>query len=129
MNTSLLVWIILAPLLGAIMTLILFILMFLNIKEKDLPKEPNKYKFMIIGAFIMIPLNILVLKAVAKLPAKDLTISDTEFGNIKPLGMELYNNWIIPFELISILLLIALIGSVVLAKKRKSKLNDKGEQL
>lgn len=114
---------------GAIMTLMLFILMFLNIKEKDLPKEPNKYKFMIIGAFIMIPLNILVLKAVAKLPAKDLTISDSEFGNIKPLGMELYNNWIIPFELISILLLIALIGSVVLAKKRKPKLNDKGEQL
>jgi NADH-quinone oxidoreductase subunit J len=43
--------------------------------------------------------------------------------------MELYNNWFIAFELISILLLIALIGSVVLAKKRKSKLNNKGEQL
>ena len=77
----------------------------------------------------MIPLNVLILKAVSKLPAKDLTISDTNFGDIKPLGMELYNNWFIAFELISILLLIALIGSVVLAKKRKSKLNNKGEQL
>ena len=114
---------------GAIMTLILFILMFLNIKEEDLPKEPNKYKFMVLGAFIMIPLNVLVLKAVSKLPAKDLTISDTNFGDIKPIGLELYNNWFIAFELISILLLIALIGSVVLAKKRKSKLNNKGEQL
>ena len=111
------------------MTLILFILMFLNIKEEDLPKEPNKYKFIVFGAFIMIPLNILILKAVSKLPAKDLTISNTDFGNIKPLGMELYNNWIIAFELISILLLVALIGSVVLAKKRKSKINNKGEQL
>ena len=114
---------------GAIMTLILFILMFLNIKEEDLPKEPNKYKFMVLGAFIMIPLNVLVLKAVSKLPAKDLSISDTNFGDIKPIGLELYNNWFIAFELISILLLIALIGSVVLAKKRKSKLNNKGEQL
>ena len=114
---------------GAIMTLILFILMFLNIKEEDLPKEPNKYKFIILGAFVMIPLNILILKAVSKLPAKDLSISNTDFGNIKPLGLELYNNWIIAFELISILLLIALIGSVVLAKRRKSKLNNKGEQL
>lgn len=114
---------------GAVMTLILFILMFLNIKEEDLPKEPNKYKFIVFGAFIMIPLNILILKAVSKLPAKDLSISNTDFGNIKPLGMELYNNWIIAFELISILLLVALIGSVVLAKKRKSKINNKGEQL
>lgn len=114
---------------GAIMTLILFILMFLNIKEEDLPKEPNKYKLIVIGAIIMIPLNILILKAVAKLPEKDLSISNTEFGDIKPVGMELYNNWFIAFELISILLLIALIGSVVLAKRRKSKLNNEGEQL
>jgi len=114
---------------GAVMTLILFILMFLNIKEEELPKEPNKYKFIILGAFVMIPLNILILKAVSKLPAKDLSISNTDFGNIKPLGLELYNNWIISFELISILLLIALIGSVALAKRRKSKLNNKGEQL
>jgi NADH-quinone oxidoreductase subunit J len=114
---------------GAIMTLILFILMFLNIKEEDLPKEPNKYKLIVIGAFIMVPLNVLILKAVSKLPEKDLSISNTEFGDIKPVGMELYNNWFIAFELISILLLIALIGSVVLAKRRKSKINNKGEQL
>ena len=114
---------------GAIMTLILFILMFLNIKEEDLPHEPNKYKLIVIGAFIMIPLNVLILKAVSKLPSKDLNISESTFGAIKPLGLELYNNWIIAFELISILLLIALIGSVVLAKRRESKLNNKGEQL
>ncbi|MCB9096394.1 MAG: NADH-quinone oxidoreductase subunit J [Arcobacter sp.] len=55
---------------GAIMTLILFILMFLNIKEEDLPKEPNKYKLIAIGAVIMIPLNVLVLKAVSKFHIK-----------------------------------------------------------
>lgn len=110
---------------GAIMTLILFILMFLNIKDEDLPKEPNKYKLIALGVAIVIPLNILVLKAISNLPSKDLSISDTDFGDIKPVGLELYNNWIISFELISILLLIALVGSVVLAKKRKSKLNSK----
>jgi len=109
---------------GAIMTLILFILMFLNIKDEDLPKEPNKYKLIALGVAIMIPLNILVLKAISNLPAKDLSISNSDFGEIKPVGLELYNNWIISFELISILLLIALVGSVVLAKKRKSKINE-----
>lgn len=107
---------------GAIMTLILFILMFLNIKEEDLPQEPNKYRLIALGAVIMIPLNILVLKAISNLPSKDLNIVEGDFGDIKPLGLELYNHWIIAFELISILLLIALIGSVVLAKRRKSKI-------
>jgi NADH-quinone oxidoreductase subunit J len=114
---------------GAIMTLILFILMFLNINDEDLPKEPNKYRNIIFGAIIMIPLNVLILEAVAKLPAKDLNITETDFGNIKPIGIVLFDNWLVAFELISILLLIALIGSVVLAKKRKSKIQAKGEEI
>lgn len=106
---------------GAIMTLILFILMFLNIREEDLPKEPKKFKLIALGAIIMLPLNVLILKAVSKLPEKDMNIVEGNFGDIKPIGDQLYNDWIIAFELISILLLVALIGSVVLAKKRTSK--------
>lgn len=112
---------------GAIMTLILFILMFLNIKEEDLPSEPNKFKLIILGAVIMVPLNVLVIQAVSKLPAKDLTLTDTDFGAIGPIGLQLYNNWLVAFELISILLLVALIGAVVLAKKRRKRVENKGE--
>ncbi len=106
---------------GAIMTLILFILMFLNIKEEDLPKEPNKFRDILIGTFVMVPLNIIILKAISKLPPKDFSISQTDFGSINPIGIELYNNWLLAFELVSILLLVALIGAIVLAKKRVSK--------
>ncbi|MGB5867938.1 MAG: NADH-quinone oxidoreductase subunit J [Arcobacteraceae bacterium] len=112
---------------GAIMTLILFILMFLNIKEEDLPKEPNKFKFIALGAVVMIPLNILILKAVSKLPAKDMLITNSDFGDIKPIGMQLYTNWLVAFELVSILLLVALIGAIVLAKKRTSRVKHTGE--
>ena len=110
---------------GAIMALILFILMFLNIKEEDLPKEPKKFMLIGFGAVLMIPLNILVLKAVSNLPSKDLYPIEGDFGNIKTVGLILYNDWIIAFELISILLLIALVGSVVLAKRRKTKITSK----
>jgi NADH-quinone oxidoreductase subunit J len=114
---------------GAIMALLLFILMFLNIKDEDLPQEPAKYKLIALGVALMIPLNILVLKAVSNLPSKDLyPIENSDFGDIKPVGMILYNEWIIAFELISILLLIALVGSVVLAKKRDTKLISKGDE-
>jgi len=113
---------------GAIMTLILFILMFLNIKEENLPSEPNKFKLIALGAVIMIPLNVLILKAVSKLPAKDLLLTNTDFGDIGPVGIQLYSDWLVAFELISILLLVALIGSIVLAKKRTKKVKSKGAQ-
>ena len=103
---------------GAIMTLILFLLMFLNIKDENLPKEPKKYFLIGIGAVIMIPFNVVILKAVSNLPNADMTIKESNFGDIKPIGLQLYTDWILPFELISILLLIALVGSIVLAKRK-----------
>lgn len=106
---------------GAIMTLLLFILMFLNIDEHDLPEEPNKFKNIIWGAIIMVPLNVVILKAVAALPNKDMGIIESNFGGIKEVGMLLYQNWLISFELISILLLVALVGAVVLAKRKKPR--------
>lgn len=106
---------------GAIMTLVLFLLMFLNINEEDMPKEPNKNKYLILGAIVMIPLNVLILKAVSNLPQKDMSVLDSDFGGIKEIGMLLYTNWLLAFELISILLLVALIGAVVLAKRKKTR--------
>lgn len=113
---------------GAIMTLILFILMFLNLREEDLPKEPHKFKLIALGAIIMLPLNVLVIKAVSKLPPKDLLLTNTDFGDVGPIGIVLFNDWLVAFELISILLLIALIGSVVLAKKRVKRVKPKGDE-
>lgn len=106
---------------GAIMTLLLFILMFLNIDEHDLPKEPKKTRNIIIGAIVMLPLNIVILTAVSALPKKDMSIIETNFGGIKEIGMLLYQNWLISFELISILLLVALVGAIVLAKRKKTR--------
>lgn len=106
---------------GAIMTLILFLLMFLNIKEENLPKEPKKYLLIVLGAIIMIPFNIVILKAVSNLPNANMEIVQSDFGDIKPIGTLLYNDWILAFEMISILLLVALVGSIVLAKRKKTK--------
>lgn len=106
---------------GAIMTLLLFILMFLNIDENDMPQEPHKFRNIVWGAIIMLPLNVVILKAVSALPAKDMSIIQENFGGIKEVGMLLYENWLIAFELISILLLVALVGAVVLAKRKNTR--------
>jgi NADH-quinone oxidoreductase subunit J len=106
---------------GAIMTLLLFILMYLNIDENDLPKEPKRNFLIGLGIAIMLPINALILDSVAKLPEADMSLVEEGFGGIKEIGLILYQDWLVPFELISILLLIAVIGSVVLAKKKDKK--------
>lgn len=107
---------------GAIITLLLFIIMFLNIKDDNLPDEPNKVKTIVIGAILLVPFNVLILKSFALLDDKPMHILSDGFGSIKVFGAELFENWLVPFELISLLLLAALVGAVVLARKEtKSK--------
>ncbi|AHJ11786.1 NADH-quinone oxidoreductase subunit J family protein [Sulfurospirillum multivorans] len=101
---------------GAILTLFIFIIMFLNVKEANLPKEPNKNITLFLGSIALLPFNFLILRAFSKMPLHVNPV-DSDFGKIKPLGMELFTQWLLPFELISILLLVALIGAVVLGRK------------
>lgn len=103
---------------GAIITLLIFIIMFLNVKEAHLPKEPYKNITLFLGAIALLPLNILILRAFATLPMA-MTPLSPDFGSIEALGMELFNHWLLPFELISLLLLVALVGAVVFGRKEE----------
>lgn len=103
---------------GAIITLFIFIIMFLNIKESDLPKEPYKNLTLFIGFLVLVPLNIVVLKAFLNLPLSQ-SVLPSDFGDAASVGMVLFKGWILPFELISLLLIVALLGAVVLAKKKE----------
>jgi NADH-quinone oxidoreductase subunit J len=105
---------------GAILTLLLFIIMFLNIKEEDLPKEENKTLFLVGGGVILIPFNMLIIKVFSNLPSKSLAITNDGFGSLKSFSDTLFNKWLVPFELISFLLLAALVGAVVYARKEKN---------
>ncbi len=102
---------------GAIVTLLVFIIMFLNVKDENMPDEPNKVTTIFIGGALLIPFNILILKAFNTLPDKSMLVLGKDFGDIKSFGMELFGDWLVPFELVSILLLVALIGSIVYARK------------
>ena len=105
---------------GAIIVLILFMIMFLNIRQDHAPKEPNKFFIMLVVAIVLIPVNYLMFTAFSKMPhIGDFSAKIDGFGDIKMLGRELFSGWLLPFEVISILLLVALIGSVVLARKKE----------
>lgn len=104
---------------GAIITLLLFIIMFLNIKSDNLPEEPHKISTIVVGAILLVPFNLLILKAFNTLPSQPMHILGNGFGSISSFGTELFRGWLVPFELISILLLAALVGAVVFARKDK----------
>ncbi len=106
---------------GAIMSLILFIIMFLNIKKEDLPDERGRWLYYLVGAVVIAPIGALLAKAVNTLPGAEATIVGDGFGGVKEVGLVLFRNWLLPFEIVSILLLVALVGAVVLAGKRRAE--------
>jgi NADH-quinone oxidoreductase subunit J len=104
---------------GAVITLMLFVIMVLNVQESVLPDESLQPKTLFIGVLCLAPIVIAVVKALGSLPFKELYIVPSDFGGIELLGAELFTSWVLPFELISVLLLVALVAAVILANKKE----------
>lgn len=104
---------------GAIMSLMIFIIMFLNIQNEDLPEENGRFYYLLGGIVVLIPVASFLIKVVKSLPGVEATIVGNGFGGVKEVGLVLFQDWLLPFEIVSILLLVALVGAVVLAGKRR----------
>ena len=104
---------------GAIMVLFLTTLMLLNLNEET---EQHKPAIARLGALVAaIILGLLLVAAVSKtatlMPMNNNTV---DIGSIKALGKVLMDEYFYPFEFISILLLSAMVGVVLLTKKEKT---------
>ncbi|MBF5027004.1 NADH-quinone oxidoreductase subunit J family protein [Planobacterium oryzisoli] len=102
---------------GAIMVLFLYILMMLNLNKADESKKHNALKFIgvfaggillvgILGAFRGVKENILAGDQI------DYTV-----GLTKNLGRLLFNQYVLPFEFASILILAGIVGAVLIGKR------------
>jgi NADH-quinone oxidoreductase subunit J len=101
---------------GAIMVLFLFVIMFLNLNKDAEPKKPIVMQF---ASVISAGLLFLVLVAAVK----DVIITtpetaDSQIGTVANLGKKLFTDYVVPFEITSILFLSAMIGAVVIGKKQ-----------
>jgi NADH-quinone oxidoreductase subunit J len=105
---------------GAILSLILFIIMFLNIKEENLPEEPYKWRWMAAAAALVAPFCFVLARLVQATDFGAPAAAVEGFGTIRTIGLDLFSEWVLPFELISILLLVALVGAVTLASKEEA---------
>ncbi len=102
---------------GAIMVLFLFVIMLMNLNGDT---EPQKNKWLKIAGVIAGGALLMVFVAALKNADLKNQIAQVNGGNIgliSNLGMELFHEYVIPFEISSVLFLSAMVGAVVIGKK------------
>jgi len=104
---------------GAIMVLILFVIMLLNLREETKAHPAGTFQRVLAPLaallFAVVIGRALFLSAPSTFPDKP-----EGFGNAAALGKELFTRFYYPFEAISLLLVVAMIGAVLLAKRKVS---------
>ncbi len=101
---------------GAVMVLFLFVIMLLSPLEEFGVSKPRAMQWL--GAAGALGLFGLLVAAAWNVSGGDLRHLPADFGTVKAVGNVLYTQFLLPFEATSLLLLVAIVGAVVVAKER-----------
>ncbi len=101
---------------GAVMVLFLFVIMLLNIQEKNghLSAHTVLLQFIaivVVGGVLLGAMNLVTVDG-------SLSAQGEDFGTTRAVGKILFTTYLLPFEIASVLLLAAIVGAVILAKRR-----------
>lgn len=105
---------------GAIMVLFLFTIMLMNLNKEDEPHKSSLSKIAAVISFCLLCFVMLAVFIKAQPAITEYDISGQDFQSIKVLGQVLLNEYMLPFEFASVLLLVSMIGAVLLSKKEKA---------
>ncbi|TDE05052.1 NADH-quinone oxidoreductase subunit J family protein [Flavobacterium hiemivividum] len=106
---------------GAIMILFLFTIMLMNLNKENEVHKPRITRLGAIVSFCLISLVLIAIFINSKPIVGEYISTGADYQSIKVLGLVLLNEYMVPFEFASILLLVAMIGSVLLSKKEKTE--------
>jgi NADH-quinone oxidoreductase subunit J len=105
---------------GAIMVLFLFVIMLLNVKDEEKRAEGKSYSkliALILSAIVLLQI-IVTLGVSFQTSSPGMNLRAAEIGTVEFIGKSLYTEYLLPFEVTSMLLLAAMVGVIVLAKKK-----------
>ena len=102
---------------GAIMVLVVFVIMLLNLDEKD-PVNRLGYLYAVGGGLgvILLVQTFFIFYAVSKSPVHAVKTDET-VGKTLNLGSAMYTEYLLPVEIVGVLLMMAIIGGVILARR------------
>jgi len=101
---------------GAIMVLFIFVIMLLNLQADELHEKPFPKIYLLLTGLVLLAFLFAFAQLFQSAQWIFPPISES-FGSIKAVGRLLFTEYLVPFEYSSILLLVAVIAGVVLAKK------------
>lgn len=110
---------------GAVMVLFLFVIMMLDVKIKPKSGMSTYTKVGIMVALLMALEMIMLLgkKLAHVLPQDDLVKHVKGHSNVKEVAENLYTQYILPFELASVILLVAIVAAILLTLRRREDYN------
>ena len=100
---------------GAIVILSILTILTINANGDSLPHEPYKFLWIFFSSLLLTPFTYLLYKVLTNLPKKFSSLEDI---NASISGALVFSKWVFPFELVSILLLTAMLGAIVVAREK-----------
>ena len=100
------------------MVLFLFVIMLINVKKDKEPQKQLFVKFIgVIAGGSLLTLLIALVKQTDSILGEKVLLKEGTIGLIHPLGKALFSDYVIPFEISSVLFLSAMVGAVLIGKK------------
>jgi NADH-quinone oxidoreductase subunit J len=104
---------------GAIMVLVVFVIMLLNVEEEE--RQPIRMRYLlpvaIVLAGVLVAEASFILFYVQTNPSTPRSLVDSDVGLTAQIGAGLFTRYLLPFEITSILLLMAIVGAMSLARR------------
>ncbi len=106
---------------GAVLVLYLFILMLLDLKSNEAFMHKQVWWAVFFGIVILVEILIGLSKSPIMEKTPVVVAAEEVIGNTQAIGLALFNKYLLPFEVVGLILLGAVIGAMVLAKKIEVK--------
>ncbi|WP_047150803.1 NADH-quinone oxidoreductase subunit J [Aneurinibacillus tyrosinisolvens] len=100
---------------GAISILMLFGIMLTRHDASETKERKGPFKYIVFAAIAVF--FALVFFGIQSVQWPEEAADYSKQNNVKEIGIQMFTNYVIPFELVSVLLLVALVGAIILAKK------------
>ncbi len=109
---------------GAVMVLFVFVIMLLNVRTEEARQDKLRYlKLVAPLLFVALLAEVFFVARTVTTPIPPLVAKPGEagFGTVEAVGEAMFSSYLFPFEATSVLILMAMVGSLVLARKRTAQ--------